>query len=648
MDVDVGTQLGVYRLESLVGRGGMGSVYLARQEFPNRAVAIKVIGPDLAGNERFRQRFIRESNAAAAIGHPHVIPIYEASESGGALYIVMPYIPGSDLGRLIHSEGPLSADTVVAIARQIGGALDALHGHDLVHRDVKPANILVARSGPPGTLHCYLSDFGLSVPPLAPGSSSGSSHAVGTLDYMAPEQIEGGPVDARADVYSLGCVLFEALTGRPPYQRESLVGLMYAHLHDPPPPAHELRPELPAAVDAVLDKALAKPKEDRYPTCAAMVADLEQALQPEPQVQPQPELPTEPPARPRRRRRIPASRWVAVAAAVAVLAAAVVAIVLRNQPSAPPVDPGPSEVYVISSDGGTPLDVSANSADEAGAMWSPVADRLTFISSRFSNVDTYAVDADGKNLLRLTFGPGQDRAAAWSPNGLSFVYMNDMSGSDEIYGMTSTGFSVRRLTTNEALDSVPQFSPDGKRVVFVSDRTGNKEIWVMNRDGSDQTQLTHSPGDETSPKWSPAGGLIAYGSDRDGDLEIYTIAPNGSGERRLTDSIGADSQWAWSANGSRLAFSSDRDGNFDIFVMNADGTNQTPLTHDPGNDRWPAWSPDGRKIAFVSDRSGMDQLYVMNSDGSGVVRLTDSTLPVEAPAWSFDGAYIAYDVGRKR
>src|SRR4051812_32165476 len=242
----------------------MGVVYLAEQVRLRRPVALKLIVPDLAEDEDFRRRFERESQLAASLDHPNVIPVYEAGEGEGTLYISMRFVEGQDLRQMIRAEGRLDAARAAWLVAQMAAALDAAHAKGLVHRDVKPVNVMV--TGPAGSEHAYLTDFGLT---KHVSSASGLTHTgqwVGTLDYVAPEQISGGALDARVDVYSLGCVLFEALTGRVPYPKDSDVAKMYAHLNEPPEPVSTLVPGLPPALDAVIERALAKVPEERYPS----------------------------------------------------------------------------------------------------------------------------------------------------------------------------------------------------------------------------------------------------------------------------------------------------------------------------------------------------------------------------------------------
>jgi DNA-binding SARP family transcriptional activator/Tol biopolymer transport system component/tRNA A-37 threonylcarbamoyl transferase component Bud32 len=279
VDLQPGTEVAGYRIVSTLGRGGMSVVYLAEHDWLQRKVALKVLAPQLAEDERFRERFVRESRLAASLDHPNVIPIYEAGASGGDLFIAMRYVEGTDLRTLLHEGGALEPGRAVAIVRQVAAALDAAHEQGLVHRDVKPGNVLLARQrGSEAGEHVYLSDFGLTKRSASDSGITGTGQFVGTLDYAAPEQFKGGTPDARTDVYSLGCVLFECLTGSPPFTSENDAGLMYAHLQEPPPSATARNAGLPREVDGVVAKAMAKAPPDRYPAAGAFADEASRAL----------------------------------------------------------------------------------------------------------------------------------------------------------------------------------------------------------------------------------------------------------------------------------------------------------------------------------------------------------------------------------
>ncbi|MET9700979.1 serine/threonine-protein kinase [Streptomyces sp. NPDC006529] len=274
----IGQEIAGYRIERMIGRGGMAVVYCAKDLRLDRMVALKLIAPERVRDEVFRQRFTHESRVAARLDHPHIVPIFEAGETDGVLYIAMRYVVGPDLRGLLDREGPLSLVTAVRVAAQVASALDAAHDHDLVHRDVKPANLLVAAgTDSDHPEHVYLTDFGLMKKSLALSGFTMAGEFVGTLDYMAPEQIAGRPVDGRCDQYSLGCVVYETLVGAPPFVRDDAPALLWAHQYEPPPPLAERRPDIPPAVGGVLEKALAKIPEDRYGSCLEFVAALRTA-----------------------------------------------------------------------------------------------------------------------------------------------------------------------------------------------------------------------------------------------------------------------------------------------------------------------------------------------------------------------------------
>jgi Protein kinase domain len=271
MQREPGIRVTGYRIEAQVGRGGMGEVYRAEQLSLGRKVALKILRPDLAADDRFRRRFLHESRIAAAIDHPNVIPIYEAGEDDGLLYIAMRYVESLDLATLLEREGRLEPARTIAILSQVGQALDAAHARGLVHRDVKPANILLLPAAGGTGEHAYLCDFGLMKELDAEVALTGTDQFVGSVPYVAPEQVEGRAIDGRTDVYSLGCVLFHCLSGSPPYRGETDVEVVFAHLSEPPPALSSRAPGLPSALDGVLARAMAKAKEDRYPTCSALM-----------------------------------------------------------------------------------------------------------------------------------------------------------------------------------------------------------------------------------------------------------------------------------------------------------------------------------------------------------------------------------------
>jgi tRNA A-37 threonylcarbamoyl transferase component Bud32 len=311
LQTPTGSVVAGFRVGAAIGRGAMGAVYLAESE-AGRRVALKLLAPELAGDVRFRQRFLREAQLAETLRHPNVVPTVAFGEEDGLLYLAMAYVDGADLRELLRG-GALEPERALRLVEQAGEALDAAHAAGLVHRDVKPGNILVAGAGE--RERAYVCDFGLARHVSSVGSLTGDRGFVGTIDYVAPEQIAGSGVDGRADVYALGCVLYECLAGARPFGRESELAVVFAHLNEPPPRLSDRRPDLPRALDDVFARALAKSPDERYATCGELMAAVRGALAGE---------------APERRR----FRWVATLMS-AVAVAAIVAGVLVHDASEP-------------------------------------------------------------------------------------------------------------------------------------------------------------------------------------------------------------------------------------------------------------------------------------------------------------------------
>jgi YVTN family beta-propeller protein len=366
---DVGTQLGAYRLEAVLGRGGMGVVYRATDMRLGRRVALKVLPAQYGGDETFRARLERESRVAASIDHPGVIPIYEAGEADGQLYIAMRHVDGVDLGALLRQEGALEPERAVELVSQLAEALDAAHAAGLVHRDIKPSNALIGTAG--GREHVYLSDFGLSKEATGDTTLSGSGALVGTVKYMAPEVIRTGLASPRSDIYSLGCLLFECLAGRAPYPGPTEPAVIYGHLEEPPPRVTDVRPSLPRAFDAVLARALHKDPERRWRSGAELAQAARAAL-----------TGTAPRVRPRPALLAAAFGALALIAVGAVLAGwnggADLAQIRPDHVAV--IDPGDGSLTGQVAFGGTPGAVAAG----AGSLWAADADRgvLTRIDAR--------------------------------------------------------------------------------------------------------------------------------------------------------------------------------------------------------------------------------------------------------------------------
>jgi YVTN family beta-propeller protein len=274
-EFEVGRDLAGYRLEAVIGRGGMGVVYRAEHLRLGRKVALKVVAPQIAREPKFRERFLRESRTAGGLDHPNVVPVYDAGEEDGVLYIAMRFVDGVDLATLITRDGALEPARAVRIVAQVASALDAAHEAGLVHRDVKPSNVLLPARGAGRGEHAYLGDFGLTKRVLSESGVTGSSAFLGTIAYVAPEQIEGQQIDGRADQYSLACLVYECLTGRRPFDRETDIAILYAHIRDPFPSLGEaVSDDLRPALDAALARAASKKPADRFASCSDLTDEL--------------------------------------------------------------------------------------------------------------------------------------------------------------------------------------------------------------------------------------------------------------------------------------------------------------------------------------------------------------------------------------
>src|SRR4051812_25803374 len=268
---EIGDELAGYRIEAVAGRGGMGVVFRAEHLHLGRIVALKVLTADLAGNRSFRQRFVREAQTAARLDHPNIVPVFDAGEVESLLYIAMKYIDGVDLGHVLDAEDRLTPQRTVDLLAEVADALDVAHGAGLVHRDVKPGNVLV------DNVRSYLTDFGLTKRIASRTALTAAGRTVGTAAYLAPEQIRGQDVDARTDLYAFGCVLYECLTGDVPFTRDTDMAVLWAHLEQEPAPPSARIAELPAALDNVFTAALAKRKEDRYTSCGELMKAVAEA-----------------------------------------------------------------------------------------------------------------------------------------------------------------------------------------------------------------------------------------------------------------------------------------------------------------------------------------------------------------------------------
>jgi YVTN family beta-propeller protein len=621
VDPRVGSELGGYSIESVLGRGGMGVVYLARDAHLGRRVAVKVLSAELAENEAFRQRFTQESQVAASLDHPNVLPVFEAGEAEGVLFLAMRYVPGTDLASLIEREGPLDPLRATSILTQVAGALDAAHAQGLVHRDVKGSNVLVAPLSGSAGEQAYLTDFGLTRATDPEARLTTTGQFLGTADYAAPEQIEGRPVDARTDVYALGCLAYECLTGRPPFPRESEVAVVYAHLRDQPPPVTETRPELAPAVDPAVARAMAKRPDDRFDSAGQFAAVLGQALRPEAPAA------EERPLRPR--------GWL-IGAAAGLLMAVALGVFLVTQPDSPSPTGSPVPSATATLRALTPAQAAQQGTRGVYAIdlaGDSVSGNIAVSGRRLSGVQrvpnqwlsahvvadgdfVWAIDRNGLQKFRQDTGalletfPGANGQAA-----AGFGSMWATSATGEVHRIDpTTNRTVARIRTDEKLEA--QFAPlaagEGGVWVGAISAAGSGRYFVLRVDpGSDRVidviELPDFPDDVAVGQgavWVRANAFVPKVFRIDPDtLAVTTI--------ELGDQGGAD--------GIAVGLG---------YVFVSDGTNDTLLMIDPRTDDLFATVPVGDGPGEVA--VGPESVWVANLVGDTVSRVDPRTREVEA------------------
>jgi protein kinase-like protein/WD40 domain-containing protein len=567
-----------YRLEAQVGAGGMAVVYRARDERLGRLVALKVLAPGLAADEEFRRRFIAESRSAAAVDDPHIIPVYEAGEAGGVLFIAMRFVPGRDLRAVLAGEGPLAPERVAEFISPVASALDAAHRAGLVHRDVKPANVLVDER-PGRAPHVYLSDFGVSKGAMSSAGMTASGVFLGTPDYAAPEQIQGLAVDGRADQYALACVAYQLLTGIPPFQRDQGMAVLFAHMSEPPPSLSARRPGLPGAADQVLARALAKVPEKRYGSCREFAGALRDALGTEtvrvrdtvpaagegdtPPVRsdwvegetidapvlraaltpatvdgqrtPTPETgpPAEdlPPVRNRSRRRPAPLVWVAAVIAAAGIAVAVVLVPGGGKPS--DGTPAGSGALVATLPSQVPQTSVLALAFGPGATTLAVGSEAGGARAGSAGDSTCLWDTASRKVTATLADPASQAvsAVAYSPRGTTLA-VGDADGSTYLWDTAAGKISATLADPGKQGVSAVAYSPGGTTLA-VGDTDGSTYLWDTATGKITATLADPGGAGVNAVAYSPAGTTVAVG-DLDGSTYLWDVA-TGKLTATLTD-----------------------------------------------------------------------------------------------------------------
>jgi serine/threonine-protein kinase len=648
----------------------MGEVYRATDLRLGRTVALKLVAPERVDEPTMRERFLAESRIAASLDHPHIVPIYEAGEADGRLFLAMRFVEGDDLGVLIDQDGPLDPDRALRLLGGVARALDAAHAGGLIHRDVKPSNILVTPTVG-GEEHAYLADFGLVKRLDTDAAYSMSGQILGSADYAAPEQIEGRPVGAAADVYSLACVVYACLTGQPPYPRDSEIATLWAHVSGDVPSISELHPQL-AALDPVIRRGMAKDPLDRQPTASALIAEATAALSATKHRALGPGSP------PKRRqpdalstvrefgRRRPATALILVG--IGAVGLGLAAAGLGASGSGGPSSPTPPSASVR----GTQPSVVAVAPTE-------LVDRIIFSLQRDFprgwrqttscadgdvqiDAKLAVIDPSGSNgsWYRLSSQTNLfEQTPSWSADGGTIAFTGDIQNSlPGIFTIKPDGSTLNEVAAGnpwiyQRTGLEPRVSPDGSKVIWLT----GEGLTVASADGSHIERVLGRHPEDPPPAdreafeaplaadWMPDGRLlVASGTTDEGGswvpglpIRLETMDATGAGRAALTIDIdAAPSKLAVSPDGTQAAYlvateRIDQPPSNQLYVVDlADGTRRAVGEADVTHNR-PAWSPDGRSIA-VAGSDG--QLWRVDIASAAAERLTalDGAIAC-SPAW---------------
>ena len=682
----IGKTIGGYQIQDVVGRGGMATVFRAHQVSMNRTVAVKVLPEQYAKDDTYIQRFNQEVAIVSKLEHRNIVPVHDYGEYNGQPYIVMRYMPGGSVDDVLK-DGSIELETVADIIDQIAPALDYAHSKHVLHRDLKPSNVLLDDDG-----GAYLTDFGIArVLGEAAPSGITTQGVVGTPSYMSPEQAQGMPLDGRSDIYALGIMLFELVTGRRPFESDTPYGIAVLQVTAPPPSPRSLNPNLSFAVEEVIFKALRKKREERFPNAVALSEALKRAVNkpvmsmhdtqpgfqrptvPEPAVQsppPQQVVPTMPqPAYgvqmvppmasapptsgysqgynvPRRKARS-GNVWASAAlggligCGLLALVVLIVTIVVTNMnqranATAATQVPGPS-----TSDGSGEGQSTIPTLDATSA-----AGRSTLIPSVATDVGTPVVAPVG---VRSTEGVNATLQAI----GGSLVYFDNRGDNYEIYSINLASGIETQLTNDSHVDDYPAVSPDGKTIAFQSDRDGDFDIYVMDIDGNNVRQLTNNIVLDNVPSWSPDGRQIVFSSDTrgDGTFDVYSMRPDGSELQQLFSNGQRNSHPRYNADMTALVVTAGvpRDSStWEVGKYVLSTQTFSLLTKNDTRDRSPSYSPDGNQILFLTagidghTALGESALAVMNADGSGARILYDGIGLEWGADYSPDGQYVSF------
>lgn len=633
----LGSMFGRYRIESVVGRGGMGVVVRATDVELGRVVALKFLAPELRDVPEMRERFVREPRLAAAIEHPNIVPIHDAGVIDGTPYIAMRAIPGVDLATVLRREAPLGVPRTTDIVGQLADALDAAHRRNLVHRDVKPGNVLIEPADDGAPERAWLTDFGLTRR-LGDPTTVTLAGPAGTIDYLAPELVTGDAIGPWSDQYALACLAVHCLTGAPPWDGPSDGAVLYAHVHGD---RASLAERLPAGAAAAVIRALDVAPERRFPDCrtfaqalsgrgpARVAAPPDEPTAPADSGRPGPDASAPSADRaavdvPRIPRGAPPRRRAAALGiiGVGVLALGAGGLLLATNEGSPgrfasSTDPLPDRTPAVLDGRGEGVIVFSGghpgAPDEVGEL------------------DLWAIEPDASAPIRLTSAPGEEGLPAVTPDGTAIVYAAGPVSARDLWLLRLDGSEPVQLTRHPADDYAPAISPDGTKLAWTSTRGGTADILLgdLTAKGIAETKarnLTRLPGvgawQDSFPAWSSDGTWLAYMSNRGGEgADIWRMDPEHPEEARaLMDDAWVDGTPVIDLDGSIVFMSQRLDYQRKLYRMVA-RLPPSRLTHSDRSLIMPDVAPDGTRIVAAEGmvRSGIEagrtDLVILTRDG---------------------------------